>query len=162
MVRHSFQFDRRQRRPAPDPVNALLSLGYTMLYNEISSLLDGIGFDPYLGFFHQPHYGHATLASDLMEEFRSPLTDRFTLSLINNRVLQEEDFFLHEPSKSVYLKDEARKRYFFEYESFVTRPMKASDETSETHFRRLFKQQAERLNRALTKEEPYKPYRFLW
>ncbi len=162
MVRHSFQFDGRHRRPAPDPVNALLSLGYTMLYNEISSLLDGIGFDPYLGFYHQPHYGHATLASDLMEEFRSPLTDRFTLGLINNRIFQEDEFFFHQPSGSVYLKDDARKRYFVEYERFITRPMNTPDEDTETDFRRLFRRQAEKLNRTLTKGEEYRPYQFRW
>lgn len=72
MVRRTFGFSGRARHPSPDPVNALLSLGYTLVYNEISSLLDGLGFDPYLGFFHQPRYGHATLASDLLEEFRAP------------------------------------------------------------------------------------------
>lgn len=162
MIRHSFRFEKRQRRPAPDPVNALLSLGYTMLYNEISSLLDGIGFDPYLGFFHQPRYGHATLASDLMEEFRSPLTDRFTLGLINNRIFQEDDFFFHQPSKGMYLKDDARKRYFVEYERFITRPMNDTDEDAETDFRRLFRRQAERFSRVLTRKEEYRPYQFRW
>lgn len=55
--RGEFDFNGRRKRPATDPVNALLSFGYTLLFNEISSLLDGIGFDPYLGFFHQIHYG---------------------------------------------------------------------------------------------------------
>lgn len=162
MVRHSFQFEGRHRRPAPDPVNALLSLGYTMLYNEICSLLDGMGFDPYLGFYHQPRYGHATLASDLMEEFRSPLTDRFTLGLVNNRVFQEGDFYFHQPSGSMYLRDDARKRYFVEYERFITRPMNILDENRETDFRRLFRRQVERLNSTLTKGEEYRPYRFRW
>jgi CRISPR-associated protein Cas1 len=92
MVRRVFKFAGRHRHPAPDPVNALLSLGYTLVYSEISSLLDGLGFDPYLGFYYQPDYGHATLASDLLEEFRVPLVDRLTLSLINNRVFSPEDF----------------------------------------------------------------------
>jgi CRISP-associated protein Cas1 len=56
---------------------------------------DGLGFDPYLGFYHQPPYSHATLASDLLEEFLAPQTDRLTLHLINNRILKEEDFYLH-------------------------------------------------------------------
>jgi CRISPR-associated protein Cas1 len=162
MIRHSFNFEGRIRRPAPDPVNALLSLGYTMLYNEICSLLDGMGFDPYLGFYHQPRYGHATLASDLMEEFRSPLTDRFTLGVVNNRIFQEGDFFFHQPSGAMYLNDDARKRYFVEYERFITRPMSEADETDEANFRKLFRRQAERLNRALTKGEEYRPYRFRW
>ena len=62
MVRQSFAFDGRRRRLATDPVNALLLLGYSMVYNEIASLLDGMGFEPYLGYYHQPRHGHATLA----------------------------------------------------------------------------------------------------
>ncbi|MBW1698621.1 MAG: CRISPR-associated endonuclease Cas1 [Deltaproteobacteria bacterium] len=163
MIRHSFSFQGRRRRPAPDPVNALLSLGYTMVYNEISSLLDGLGFDPYLGFYHRPHYGHATLASDILEEFRSPLVDRLTLKLINNRIFKIEDFFLHNPSGGMYLKQEPRKRYFAEYENFITRPMNSSSNREiETDFRRLFRRQAERLKQATMTDEPYRPYRFAW
>jgi len=162
MVRHTFSFTGRQRHPAPDPVNALLSLGYTLVYNEIGSLLDGLGFDPYLGFYHQPGYGHATLASDLLEEFRAPLVDRLTLGLINNRVFAPGDFFPHEPSGSVYLQDEPRKRYFQEYERFVGRGFVTPDDGQETDFRRLFRRQAERLRAALLAEEIYRPFKFSW
>jgi CRISPR-associated protein Cas1 len=162
MLLHSFQFNGRRKRPATDPVNALLSLGYTLIYNEIESLLDGMGFDPYLGFYHQPRYGHATLASDLMEEFRAPLVDRLTLNLINNRILKEDDFFVHQPSGAVYLKDDARKRYFVEYDHFVTRPMPVDGEKSMTNYRALFKRQAERLKKAISEGTAYEPYIFKW
>lgn len=162
MIRRSFTFTGRRKRPAPDPVNALLSLGYTLVYSEIESLLDGIGFDPYLGFFHQPRYGHATLASDLMEEFRSPLVDRLTLYLINNNILKEEDFFLHKPSRGIHLKDDARNRYFAEYERFVSRPMVLPGEEKETTYRSLFLRQADRLRKAITQGTDYEPYYFSW
>ncbi len=162
MIRHSFSFEGRHRHPPPDPVNALLSLGYTMIYNEIGSMLDGMGFDPYLGFYHQPRNGHATLASDLIEEFRIPLVDRFTLGLINNRVFKEQDFYFHAASAGVVLKDEPRKRYFAEYERFVTRPMKTADGEVDMDFRRLFRRQAEKLRETVLDEVDYKPYTFAW
>lgn len=161
MVRRSFGFTGRVRHPSPDPVNALLSLGYTLVYNEISSLLDGLGFDPYLGFYHQPRYGHATLASDLLEEFRAPLVDRFTLTLINNRMFQEVDFYQH-TGGGVYLQDEPRKRYFKEYEGFLNRPWLCPDDRLETDFRRLFRSQAERLMQAVLNGSVYQPYKFSW
>jgi CRISPR-associated protein Cas1 len=161
MLRHRFGFTGRARHPAPDPVNALLSLGYTLVYNELSSLLDGLGFDPYLGFFHQPRFGHAGLASDLLEEFRAPLVDRFTLGLINNRIFTATDFYQH-TSGGVYLYDEPRKRYFLEYDRFVTRPAPLPDEEGTADFRRLFRRQAERLRRALLAGENYQPYKFSW
>ncbi|MEW6388800.1 MAG: CRISPR-associated endonuclease Cas1, partial [Thermodesulfobacteriota bacterium] len=159
MVRHSFGFTKRERHPAPDPVNALLSLGYTLVYNEIAALLDGLGFDPYLGFFHQPRFGHAGLASDLLEEFRAPLVDRFTLGLINNRIFTAPDFYQH-TSGGVYLQDEPRKRYFLEYERFVTRSAPAPDEEGTADFRRLFRRQAERLRRTLLTGQPYVSFTF--
>jgi CRISPR-associated protein Cas1 len=161
MVRHTFGFTGRARHPAPDPVNALLSLGYTLVYNELSSLLDGLGFDPYLGFYHQPRFGHATLASDLLEEFRAPLVDRLTLYLINNCILQKPDFYPH-TSGGVYLLDEPRKRYFQEYERFVTRPQAAAADETEMDFRRLFRRQAGRLRQTLLTDEPYAPFTFSW
>lgn len=161
MVRHTFGFTGRARHPAPDPVNALLSLGYTLVYNELSSLLDGLGFDPFLGFYHQPRFGHATLASDLLEEFRVPLVDRLTLYLINDRIVQEPDFYSH-TSGGVYLLDEPRKRYFQEYERFVTRPQAAAADETELDFRRLFRRQAGRLRQMLLTGEPYAPFTFSW
>jgi CRISPR-associated protein Cas1 len=162
MVRHSFGFSGRERHPAPDPVNALLSLGYTLAYNEISSLLDGMGFDPYMGFYHQPRYGHATLASDLLEEFRALLVDRLTLSLINTRVFGEEDFFRHDPSGGIYLLDEPRKRYFQEYERYLNEVRHYPQEGTESNFRRIFRRQAERLMQAVLLKETYQPYTFSW
>lgn len=162
MVRGTLNFEGRRRHPSPDPVNALLSFGYTLVYTEISSLLDGIGFDPYLGYYHQPSYGHATLASDLLEEFRSPLVDRFTLTLVNNRIFHEEDFFLHTGSGGLYLKDESRKRYFVEYERFVARPMPDESGSAQTCFRKLFRRQAERLRDAVNSAGAYVPYEFSW
>ena len=162
MVRHSFNFYGRKKHPPPDPVNALLSLGYTLVYNEISSLLDGIGFDPYLGLMHRPRFGHAGLASDLCEEFRTPLTDRLTLHLINNRILQADDFAPHAASKAVYLTPEGKKRYFGEYEKFITRPFPMANGTGEMDFRRLFMKQAERLRDALTAGTTYEPFEFSW
>jgi len=161
MLRHTFGFTGRARHPAPDPVNGLLSLGYTLVYNEIASLLDGLGFDPYLGFYHQPRFGHATLASDLLEEFRAPLVDRLTLYLVNNRILLEPDFYTH-TSGGVHLLDEPRKRYFQEYERFVTRPQAAAADETELDFRRLFRRQAGRLRQTLLSSEPYAPFTFSW
>ena len=66
-----FSFKARTRRPPRDPVNALLSLGYTLLHNNVYAMINVVGLDPYQGFLHMGRYGHPTLASDLMEEFRA-------------------------------------------------------------------------------------------
>ncbi len=87
-----WKFERRLHHPSPDPVNAMLSLGYTLLYSRMSGLLQMHGLDPYLGFFHEPKRGHAALASDLIEEWRCPVVDSLILQLVNNRQITPADF----------------------------------------------------------------------
>lgn len=144
MILGEFTFEGRKRRPAPDPVNALLSFGYTLFFNEILSLLDGLGFDPYLGYLHTVEYGRASLASDLVEEFRATV-DRFTLYLINDRIFNQADFFTNPKGEGMYLTREAQKVYFAQYERYLNREFVHPDTTEKTSLRKCFRLQAERL-----------------
>jgi CRISPR-associated protein Cas1 len=158
MILGDFVFEGRRKYPAPDPVNALLSLGYTMVFNEISSLLDGMGFDPYLGYYHKIDYGRPSLASDLLEEFRAPIADRFALKLINNRVLSVEDFYNNPKGEGVYLKRDALKRYFAEYEDFMNHEFIHPDTKEKTCFRKCFRIQIENLASCIKGEKEYRPF----
>jgi CRISP-associated protein Cas1 len=160
MIRGDFDFPGRRRRPPTDPVNALLSFGYTLLFNEIGSLLDSLGFDPYLGFYHKPDYGRPSLAADLLEEFRSPVIDRFTLNIINTRMFGRGDFQLHVPSGGMHLTPESMKRYFAAYEEYLSQKFRDADSGEETTFRRSYRRQAEKFARCLKDESPYRP--FIW
>jgi CRISP-associated protein Cas1 len=144
MILSGFEFEGRRKYPAPDPVNALLSFCYTLMFNEILGLLDGTGFDPYIGFFHSVEYGRASLASDLVEEFRAS-ADRFTLSLINNRVFQEGDFYRNPRGDGVYLMREALKRYFAQYEKYLNREFVHPETNEVSTLRKCFRFQVEKL-----------------
>ncbi|MCL4709320.1 CRISPR-associated endonuclease Cas1 [bacterium] len=87
-----WRFHQRQAHPPTDPVNAMLSLGYTLLYSRMSGLLQMHGLDPYLGFFHEPKRGHAALASDMIEEWRCLVVDTVVLRMINNKQITPADF----------------------------------------------------------------------
>jgi CRISPR-associated protein Cas1 len=114
MFKSPWQFKKRIRRPPRDPVNALLSYGYVVLGAEIQALLDGVGFDPYLGFYHQPSYGRPSLALDLLEEFRHSVIDRLVLTLLNKKLLKVDDFY---PSGNggIYLNKNGKKIFFNSY-----------------------------------------------
>lgn len=86
-------FDGRNRRPPKDPVNVLLSLGYTLLANAIQTQVQVAGLDPYLGCLHSMEYGRPSLVLDLMEEFRPLLVDALVLTLINKRIIRLTDFY---------------------------------------------------------------------
>lgn len=110
-----FFFHERSKRPPEDRVNSLLSFAYTLLSNDIAAALETVGLDPYVGFMHQDRPGRASLASDLIEELRAPVADRFVLSLINRKQLQADDFEINE-NRSVYIKDTARRTFLSEWQ----------------------------------------------
>jgi len=106
-----FSFDGRNRRPPRDPVNALLSLLYSILGKEISGALQSVGLDPQVGFLHADRPGRDSLAQDILEEFRAWWIDRLVLSLVNRKQIQISDF-VTEASGAVQLKDDSRKHLF--------------------------------------------------
>jgi len=106
--KQDFQFNQRNRRPPLDPVNALLSFLYTLLYHDARSALESVGLDPAVGFLHRDRPGRLSLALDLMEELRPFLADRLVLSLINRRQVQGKGFKKTE-SGAVVMDDETRK-----------------------------------------------------
>jgi len=157
MMLGSFTFEGRRKHPSTDPVNALLSFGYTLIFNEISSLLDGLGFDPYLGYLHTVEYGRASLANDIQEEFR-PSVDRFTLYLVNNRMLGPDDFYPNAKDGSVYMKRETMKKYFAEYEKNLSREFLHPDTKENTTLRKCFRIQAEKLAAFIKGGKDYTPF----
>lgn len=106
----TFSFSVRTRRPPLDPVNAMLSFAYSLLAHDCASALEGVGLDSYVGFLHRDRPGRTSLALDLMEELRPCMADRFVLTLINNRVVNSDDF-QYTPSGAVLLTDDGRKTF---------------------------------------------------
>lgn len=104
-----FSFGGRSRRPAKDPINALLNYGYSLLKAELSGALQAAGLDSYIGYLHRERYGRESLALDLMEEFRSILVDNLVIKLVNQGVIKPNDF--HNDMGELRLKEHARKRF---------------------------------------------------
>ena len=112
----SLHFTGRNRRPPRDPVNACLSLGYTLLHFEAVRAAYGAGLDPLLGFFHEPAYGRESLACDLIEPLR-PRLDGWVWTLFRERRLREDDFVL---DKGACLLAKAGRQVFYAgYENWV-------------------------------------------
>ncbi|MCY0878224.1 MAG: CRISPR-associated endonuclease Cas1 [Firmicutes bacterium] len=110
----AFDFKSRNRRPPRDPVNALLSFCYALLVKDVTTILMSVGFDPYLGFFHQPRYGRPALALDVIEEFRPIIADSVVLSVVNNGEVGAGDFVRR--AGSVAMTSSARRRVIDAYE----------------------------------------------
>ena len=106
--KESFPFNRRNRRPPKDAVNAMLSFVYTLICNDMASALETVGLDPYVGFMHTLRPGRASLALDMMEELRAYLGDRLVLSLINRKQITIKDF-VKQGDEGIVMTDSGRK-----------------------------------------------------
>jgi len=105
----AISFSTRQRRPPKDPVNALLSLGYTFLLHAVSRAVDICGLDPYLGFLHTIEYGRPSLVLDLMEEWRPAIVDSLVMSVFNLGVITKDDFMEYIEEDEEKLEDKTSK-----------------------------------------------------
>jgi CRISPR-associated protein Cas1 len=146
----TLDFTGRNRRPPLDPVNALLSLAYSLLTNDFTVACYAVGFDPFLGFYHQPRFGRPALALDLMEPFRPLVADSAVLSAVNTRMITERDFV--RAGKAVALTAEGRKAFFRAYElrmdTLVTHPLF----DYRVSYRRMLEIQARLLGRVIEGE----------
>jgi CRISP-associated protein Cas1 len=152
-----FDFTTRNRRPPRDPVNALLSLAYSLLARDCTVAALAVGFDPYVGLCHQPRFGRPALALDVMEEFRPLIADSVVLTAINNRMITPLDFV--RAGEAVNLTPDGRKRFFLAYEKrlgdTVTHPLF----DYKVSYRRAIELQFRLLARTLTGEiECYLPF----
>ncbi len=153
----TFDFTTRNRRPPTDPVNALLSLAYSLLSKECTLAACAVGFDPYVGFYHQPRQGRPALALDLMEEFRPIIAESAVITAINNRFVSANDFVT--AGRAVNLSAAGRKNFFQCFEqrmnSLITHPVF----DYKVSYRRALELQFRILARVLTGEIPeYIPF----
>lgn len=153
LLKDDMGFKQRQYHPSPDPINALLSLGYALLQKDMTAAVRIVGMDAYLGCFHTVQYGRPSLVLDLMEEFRPLVVDRLVLRLVNQGQVTRRDF-VQEPTaqKPVVLAEAALKRVVAAYESLVTAPVRYALTGEQTPWRRCFELQARQLARVVKGE----------
>ena len=147
-----FHFERRMRRPPPDPINAMLSFGYTLLAHAVATAVHCVGFDAHVGFLHAVRYGRESLALDLQEEFRSVVVDALVAALVHKRMIQPGDFT--QDATSCRLSDAGRRTFIEQFErkleSEVVHPVLRDRVTH----RRAIELQARVLAKFLTGELP--------
>ncbi len=155
---HGFDFERRNRRPPADPVNAVLSFSYALLTRACAAALAIVGFDPMLGFLHQPRAARPSLALDLMEEFRPLLADSVVLSTFNTGILEPTDFL--RAGEACNLTERGRKLVIRAWERRLQTRIRHPRFGYEVNYRQVLEIQARLLARVLMDEiETYPQFR---
>src|SRR5437588_1059752 len=151
-------FPGRVKRPPTDPVNALLSFGYTLLTNKVASAVQLVGFDHFVGYLHSSFYGRPALALDLVEEFRPIIVDSIVLNMLNHRMLSASDFVVE--LGAYRLKQEKRTVFFTKLEERLNEEVQHPLFGYQTSYRRCIELQSRLLAKYLTGEiDSYPPLR---
>jgi len=154
--RDQWPFAGRVKRPPTDPVNALLSFGYSLLTNKVASAVQLVGFDHFVGYLHSSFYGRPALALDLVEEFRPIIVDSVVLTMLNKRILTLNDFVVE--LGAYRLKDERRKVFFTHFEERLNEEVSHPLFGYTVSYRRCLELQARLLAKVLTGEiDEYPP-----
>jgi CRISPR-associated protein Cas1 len=147
----------RTRRPPRDPVNCLLSYLYALLAKDLTAVTWSVGFDPYLGLYHQPRFGRPALALDLMEEFRPVVADSVAITLLNTREVTGADFLRR--GAGTALADRARQAVLAAYERRLDTEIVHPVFGYRISYRRVLEVQARLLGAYLLGEVPaYVPF----
>lgn len=154
-----FHFDGRSRRPPLDPVNALLSLGYTLLFNLVHGTLERVGLDPYLGALHAPLAGRPSLVCDLVEEFRAPVVDALVVGALNRKAFTRNDFEDQGPGEPVLLRRETMRWMVQLFERRVEQPARYTRLDLRLPLHQIIEHQARLLARHIGDGTPYTCYR---
>ena len=156
-----WNFQGRQRRPPPDPVNAMLSYGYTLLCHEAIGALEAAGLDPMVGFLHRHRWGRPALALDLMEEFRPTTVDVAVWRCISARQVRPEQFTVEDPAQGCRMGSDAKYTFLAAYEKRLLTLTTHASSGRRVSFRVALSLQAKALARALLDpDEPYQPHRW--
>ena len=152
----AFSFERRNRRPPADPVNAMLSLAYALLARTLATTVSAVGLDEYMGFYHRPRHGRPALALDLMEPFRPILSDSSVIQVVNNGEVKPKDFVFN--GKACALKPSGRKALIAAFERRMEQETTHPVFGYRVSMRRLLEVQARLLGRFLQGEVASYPH----
>ena len=161
LIAPEWQFEGRDKPAADDPVNALLNLGYSLLHQNLRTLLAALGLNPAVGFLHPPRDGHAALASDIIEEFRAVTVDVLVFGdVLGGTGFHPEDFEPGEESQPpCVLKHLAMHRFLEKFEAKMNHPFSHPEEPGRMDFRRVMQRQCSHLAEVISGLGDYKPLR---
>jgi CRISPR-associated protein Cas1 len=159
LLSREWGFQKRAYHPPPDPANALLSFGYTLLLKDVTAAIQIVGLDPYIGFFHALGYDRPALALDLMEEFRPVLVDGMVMEIVSRNQLSPKQFErTSDPRRPCLLGDRGVRIVVEAYEQRLQTQVSHSLAGGVTTYRRVIELQVRQLARVIRgKETAYQP-----
>ena len=160
ILKSDFHFDKRNKKPPTDPLNALISFGNSLMYTTVLSEIYKTVLDPTISFLHEPSSKRFSLSLDLAEIFKPLLVDSLIISVVNNRTIKKEHF--EDVEGMVFLNDEGKKRFIKEWEKKLATTIKHRILKRKVSYRRFIRLECYKIIKHLLGDESYRPLKAWW
>ncbi|WP_312753940.1 type I-B CRISPR-associated endonuclease Cas1b [Rummeliibacillus suwonensis] len=156
-----FYFEKREKRPPTNPINALISFGNSLMYTAVLSEIYKTQLNPTISFLHEPAVRRFSLSLDIAEIFKPLIMDNLIFSLINNRMIRLEHFEFVEENVCL-LNDTGRKIFIKEFENKMQTTIKHRKLKRNTSYRFLIRLECYKLIKHFLADEDYKALKAWW
>lgn len=160
ILKNGYAFDKREKRPPKDPVNALISFGNSIMYTNILKEIYKTQLDPTISFLHEPSTKRFSLSLDIAEIFKPLIIDPIIFSLINNKRLAKKDFMYED--EICYLSEEGKKKFLSEFENKMTTTIKHRKLNRKVSYRYFIRLECYKLIKHFIGDEKYKVLKAWW
>lgn len=159
-LKEEFAFNKREKRPPKDKINALISFGNSMMYTTTLGEIYKTQLDPTISYLHEPSKKRFSLSLDIAEIFKPLIVDSIIFSLINKNVLTSKDFNIE--NEICYLSDSGRKKFIAEYEKKLNTTIKHRSLKRKVSYRYLIRLECYKLIKLMIEGEEYKSLKAWW
>ena len=159
-LKEDFSFEKREKHPPSNPVNALISFGNSLLYTTILSECYRTQLNPTISYLHEPRERRFSLCLDLSEIFKPLVVDPIIFRLINTGVITTDDF--DQDLNGCYLNDEGRKEFLKTFDQKLKTTFKHRRLRRKVSYRTLLRLECYKLIRHLLGDEVYAPFKAWW
>lgn len=159
-LKEEFSFEKREKRPPTNPINALISFGNSLLYSTVLSEIYKTPLNPTISYLHEPRERRYSLSLDISEIFKPLIIDPIIFKLINNNMIKLEDF--DEDVNYCYLNDEGKKKFIQELEAKLNTTIKHRKLKRSVSYRTVIRLECYKLIKHLIADEIYSPFKAWW
>lgn len=160
IINPEIKFEKREKHPPTNPINALISFGNSLVYTTVLSEIYKTQLNPLISFLHEPGERRFSLSLDIAEIFKPLLTDRLIFSLLNKKNIQDKHF--DKEMNFCYLSEEGRKIYLREYDERLKTTIKHRTLKKSVSYRHLIRLECYKIIKHIVEGKEYKPFKIWW
>ena len=160
ILKNGFEFNKREKRPPTDPINAMMSFGNSLMYTTVLGEIYKTQLDPTISFLHQPSTKRFSLSLDIAEIFKPLIIDPIIFNMVNNRMIKKSDF--NEEEGICFLNEDGKKKFVKFFEQRMETTIKHRQLKRKVSYRMLIRLECYKLIKHFINDEKYKPLKAWW